>query len=158
MNVLTTIGVKVSFATESTPGERPTSGYKWVPGFMSTPDFGGAPDQIETTTFDNKRYKTYKAGLIDLGGALGFGARLSPEFYKKYNEVYEAAKTAYEAEPSKATWVCVDIPGWDKSYYIPVELQPIGFPGMELNSSVDITVYMSPIGEPLVENDPTYEE
>ncbi len=155
-NALTTIGVKISFATEATAGERPKTGYKHIKGFTSTPNFNVAPDQLESTTMDNLEYKTYKPGLKDVGGALEFGARLSPEFYDAYMKVYETAKTAREASPSKATWVCVDIPGWKKSHYIPVELDTIGLPAMDLNSIVDVTVYLTPVGEPVVDDDPTY--
>ena len=51
---LSTIGVKISYAVETTAGVRPTTGYNIIHGLYSTPDFNAAPNTADATSFDNK--------------------------------------------------------------------------------------------------------
>ena len=37
-----------------------------IPGCISTPDFGGEPDKIDVSSFDNKTTKSYIPGLMDV--------------------------------------------------------------------------------------------
>ena len=151
---LTSIGAKVSFAQETTKGVRPTSGYTHVQGFSQVPETSGAPEALETTTLDNKKNKSYTQGLNDTSDTLPFTARLSQKFYDDYTAQYEAYVKAKEAE--LGTWCCVDIPGLNKSVFIPVELQAIGMPGFGTNQVIDVTINMTLAGDIEFAADPTY--
>ena len=63
--VLTSIGAVLSIAPETTAGQRPTTGYKHIPQVTEMTEIDLDPDTIETTSFDNLRYKSSVAGLID---------------------------------------------------------------------------------------------
>lgn len=56
----------------------------------------------------------------------------------------------------KAMWLCVDIEGLDKSCYLSVEPSDIGMPAASTNSVIDVSLYFTPVGEPIWDADPTY--
>ena len=109
---LSTAGIQLLYAVETTAGTRPTSGYTRIYGVKSTPSLNPAPDTLETTTLDETEYKTYIDGLKDLGGALEFTFNLTQALVTMWStlmEAYEAAKVA-----EKATWFLIDIPRTNK--------------------------------------------
>ena len=56
-----TMGTKLEFSTDSTDGK--TGTWTRVYGLASTPDFGGQPNTIDTTTLDNTKAETSVLGL-----------------------------------------------------------------------------------------------
>ena len=56
---------KIQIATMGTKLEFSTDGETWtrVYGLASTPDFGGEPNTIDSTTLDNTEYETNVLGL-----------------------------------------------------------------------------------------------
>lgn len=153
---VTSIGAKVLYAVEETAGTRPTTGYTAIPGITEIPDMDSEPDSLETTTMDNLEYKTYVAGLKDLGGSLQFVANLSQELLNLWNgtggmmEKYETAK-----EGGKAMWMCVYIPGLDQAVYFQFEPSPIGLMGTGVNEVIDVNLYVTPTSEPIWQAIPT---
>lgn len=142
---LSTAGVKFGYAVESTNGTRPTT-FTRIAGAKSIPELNPAPETLETTTLDATEYKTYIDGLKDLGGALGFTFNLTNDFMTAWEGLVTAADTAKEA--NKATWFVITIPGISKSLYFTGNPSSLGMPGMEVNSVVEITAYITPTGEP----------
>ena len=99
---LSTAGIHLKYAVETTAGTRPTTGYVDLVGVKSTPSMNPSPDTLETTTLNETEYKTYIDGLKDLGGALEFTFNLTEELVGLWDaliEAYEAGKAA-----NKATW------------------------------------------------------
>lgn len=155
--VAKTIGTIVSFAWEQTPGVRPVSGYeKWC-DCTSHPDLNPAREQIETTTLCQTNNKTYEDGLRDYGD-LGFGANLTT----KTMELFIGENGYVTLYPAKNNdglrlWVCIDIKGINKSYYIPVKPQDFGLPEGEAGSNkYDLTVNFSAVGDAGWYDDPIY--
>lgn len=155
--VAKTIGTIVSFAWETTPGVRPVSGYKKWCDCTGHPDLNPAREQIETTTLCQINNKTYEDGLRDYGD-LGFGANLTNETMDLF-----IGSTGYVTEyPSKNNdglrlWVCIDIRGINKSYYIPVKPQDFGLPEGEAGSNkYELTVNFSAVGDAGWYDDPIY--
>lgn len=153
---LTSIGVKIGYAVESTKGTRPTTGYKHIPQITEIPDMDSEPEALETTSLDNEEYRTYTSGLKDLGGALSFTANLTQELLDLWNGdgsttgvmgEYETAKAA-----DKGMWLVVIIPGLDKSIFFTFEPSPIGLIGMGVNEVIDCNLYVTPTGEPVWED------
>lgn len=151
---LSTIGVKVSYAVETSAGTRPTSDFVKLHGIYSTPDFNASPSTADATSFDNLEYTTKISLLKDIPDNLEFGVRLGQAFVTEW----EALMSAYETgiKDSKETWFCIDIDGLDKSIYFTGKPIALGIPSMEANSGIDMTVYISPTGEPVFSTDPTY--
>jgi len=122
-----TIGTKVSFAFETVAGQRPTSGYRICADCTSHPDFNPEPDQIETTPLIETYMHTYEDGLVDFG-TLEFGSNLTNETYALIlgSEGYVSQYETKQAQGLRL-WVCVDIAGFAKSFYVPVKPQRNGF-------------------------------
>lgn len=154
---LTSIGAKVSYAMETTAGTRPTTGYTKIPKVTEIPEMNPTPDILDTTSLDNLQYTTGTSGLKTLD-ALAFVARFSQELF----DLYEAESTGiialYNAgrNQSLGMWICIDIDGLNKSCYIPVEPSPLGMPAVSTNSVIDVSLYFTPVGEPVWGTDPTY--
>lgn len=150
---LSTAGIHLKYAVETTKGERPTTGYIDLKGVKSTPSLNPSPDTLETTDLNETEYKTYIDGLKDLGGALEFTFNLTEELVG----IWEALMTAYEAGKAaeKATWFLIDIPGLTKGTYFPGNPSEMGIPETSVNSVLEITNYITPTGAPVRAEKPT---
>ena len=133
---LSTAGVTMKYAVEATSGTRPTTGYTEVPELKAIPEMNPEPDTLETTNLKETEYKTYIAGLKDLGGALGFTINLV--------EAYDEA-----AGEGKAMWFCIDVPGLAKDLFFTGQPTPLGLPGMEVNNVLEATAYITPTNAPV---------
>ena len=150
---LSTAGIHLKYAVETTAGTRPETGYVDLVGVKSTPSMNPSPDTLETTTLNETEYKTYIDGLKDLGGALEFTFNLTEELvtiWETLMEAYEAGKAA-----NKATWFLIDIPGLTKGTYFPGNPSGMGSPETSVNSVLEITNYITPTGAPVKAAKPT---
>lgn len=156
---ITSIGVKVSYAIEITKGVRPTTGYKKIPMITEIPEMNPTPDMLDTTSMDNLEYTTGVVGLKSLD-TLAFSARFTQELFDMYNDTTDGimAQWATAKEAGKAMYLCIDIPNLDKSCYISVEPSSIGMPAASTNAVIDVSLYFTPVGEPVWDTDPTYED
>lgn len=139
---LSTAGVSLQYAVESTGNTRPTSGYTAIPGMKSIPDLNPEPSSLETTTLDATEWKTYIPGLKDPGGALQFTANNTEEFQTTWAALVEAAQTA--AESDKKTWFAVVIPGLTDAFYFAGTPSPLGLSALEVDSVLEIQPYITP--------------
>ena len=150
---LSTAGIHLKYAVETTAGTRPETGYVDLVGVKSTPSMNPSPDTLETTTLNETEYKTYIDGLKDLGGALEFTFNLTEELVGLWDtlmEAYEAGKAA-----NKATWFLIDIPGLTNGMYFPGNPSSMGVPETAVNSVLEITNYITPTGAPVKAAKPT---
>ena len=138
---ISTAGVAVKYAVESTAGTRPTTGYTLIPNIKETPDFNPEPGTLEVTDLSDLVWKRYIAGLKDPGGALTFVANLTSAF----KTAWETLVSAYEdaAEAGKLTWFEIAVPTIGSFYFagIPSEL---GIDGMEVDAVAESSVYITP--------------
>ena len=151
---LSTIGIKVSYAVETTKGTRPTAGYKHIPDLKSIPSINPAPNTADATTFDNLEYTSYVQLLKDIGGALEISANFTQELFEIWDEMVTKYETAIAQ--GKETWICFDIPGFDKAAFVTVQPARMGIPEASANALLETTVFITPTGEPVFEADPTY--
>lgn len=150
---LSTAGIKLKYAVESTKGTRPTSGYTALTGAKTTPSLNPSPETLETTTLDELEYKTYIDGLKDLGGALEFTFNLTQELVEQWDALMTAYTTAKAAE--KATWFMIDIPGLTKAFYFTGNPSAMGLPETSVNSVLEVTNYITPTNAPASYNKPS---
>ena len=143
---LSTAGIKLKYAVESTKGTRPTSGYTALTGAKSTPSLNPSPETLETTTLDELEYKTYIDGLKDLGGALEFTFNLTQDLVDEWDALMAAYETGKAAE--KATWFVIEIPGLTKAFYFTGNPSAMGLPETSVNSVLEITNYITPTNAP----------
>ena len=143
---LSTLGITLHYAVETEVEQRPTKGYKEIKGPKTTPSLNPSPETLETTTLNEKEYKTYIDGLKDLGGALEFTFNLTQELVTSW----DALMTDYTAgiATGKRTWFCIDIPGLEEAFYFPGNPSEMGLPETSVNSVLEITNYITPVGAP----------
>ena len=94
---ISTAGITLGYAVETTAKTRPTTGYKVIPDLKEIPEMNPEPETLETTTLSETEYKTYIEGLKDLGGALSFLANFTTELETEWAALmtaYETAKTS----------------------------------------------------------------
>ena len=139
---LSSAGVSVQYAVETTAGTRPTSGYKKITGIKSTPDLNPGASSLDVTDLSDTEWKRYIGGLKDPGGALAFGANNTEDFQTDWAtlvEKYNAAKAG-----GLGMWFAIVVPGLTKSFFMSVEPQPLGLSAIEVDSVLEIEAYASP--------------
>ena len=138
---LSTAGVLLKYACETTAGTRPTTGYTQIPNIKSIPDFNPEPESLEVTDLSDTEWRRYIPGLKDPGGALAFTANLTTGFKTAWSTMMTAATTA--AASNKATWFEIMVPSFGSFYFagIPSDL---GMTAMDVNSVLEIEAYITP--------------
>lgn len=144
---LSTAGVQLLYAAETTAGVRPTSNYTRIRGIKSTPSLNPSPETLETTTLDETEYKTYIDGLKDLGGALEFTFNLTEDLMDKWDELMTAYETAKLA--GKNIWFEILVPGLSDGFFFPGNPSAMGLPETGVSSVLETTNYITPIGAPV---------
>nr|DAD91331.1 MAG TPA: Major tail protein [Siphoviridae sp. ctBmU27] len=150
---LSTAGITVGYAIETTKGTRPTSGYTLIPDIKEVPEMNPEPEALETTTLAETEYKTYIDGLKDLGGSLAFGINFTQELSNAWGTLVQSSKTA--RADGKETWFEIKHPDLEKSVFFPCRPVALGIPGAGANSVWDSSVYVVPTGEPIWETKST---
>ena len=150
---LSTAGVTIGYAVETTKGTRPNTGYINIPDVKEVPEMNPEPETLETTTLAETEYKTYIEGLKDLGGALSFLANFTQELETAWGVLVSAYKTA-KAE-GKATWFEVKHPQLEKSVFFTGQPSAMGLPAMSVNSVLETNLYITPTNAPTWETKTT---
>jgi hypothetical protein len=139
---LSTAGVTVQYAAETTAGTKPTTGYTKIPGIKAIPDLNPEPSGLDTTTLEAEEWKTYIQGLKDPGGAIQFTANNTEEFQTAWATLVEAYNTAMAAD--KEVWFAVVIPGLTKSFYFSGKPSDLGLSAIEVDAVLEIQPYITP--------------
>lgn len=139
---LSTAGVTVQYAAETTAGTKPTTGYTKIPGIKAIPDLNPEPSGLDTTTLEAEEWKTYIQGLKDPGGAIQFTANNTEEFQTAWATLVEAYNTAIAAD--KEVWFAVIIPGLTKSFYFSGKPSDLGLSAIEVDAVLEIQPYITP--------------
>lgn len=150
---LSTAGVKVAYAVETTAGTRPTGNYTSITGIKSTPSLNPAPEQLESTTLDETEFKTYVEGLKDLGGALEFTANLTQKLVTEWDTLMTAYETGVAA--GKQMWFAIVIPGLEKSVFFTGKPSDMGAPETNVSAILETTLYITATNAPAWETKPT---
>lgn len=140
MSGISTAGITFKYAPEVVQGTRPTSGYTRIFGCKSIPDFNSEPSQLETTTFDNLVYKSYTAGLKDIGGAKPFTFNNTKQFRTEWAALMSAFATAKAS--GLAMWFEIKLPD-DDAFYISGEPSELGLSAMSVDSVIEIDAYLT---------------
>lgn len=150
---LSTAGITLKYAVETTKDTKPTTGYTEVPEIKEIPEINPEPSTLETTTLKETEYKTYIDGLKDLGGALTFVANLTEDFKTTWEDIMSSYETAKAA--GKAVWWLIDIPGITEGCYFTGNPSNLGVPGASVDSVLEVNVYITPTNAPTWAAKPT---
>lgn len=143
---LSTAGIRVGYAFESTSGVRPQSNYVNLPNPKSIPDMNPEPNALDITSLNDTEWKRYMEGLKDMGGSLGLTFGMSEAFFDLWETICDT-DDANKANGLR-TWFVFYVPGLTNSFFLPVDPSRIGMPSAEVDSVLDVTVNVLPIGEP----------
>ena len=133
---LTTIGVKVGYAVETTAGTKPTA-FTWLKRCKAISGIELTTDKIDLTALEDK-IKQYAQGAADTGGDWSLTFGLSDDVVTELAEMRSAYETAKES--GKATWFDVWFPGLAKSFFIIAEPGTIPMPEVSVGSPAEIKI------------------
>lgn len=150
---LSTAGMTLQYAVETSAGTRPTTGYEIIPEIKSMPSFNPAPNTIDSTTLQETEFMTYVQGLKDLGGALEYTANLTEDLIEKWEALLEEYDTA--AESGLAMWFAVVHPKLTKATFFTGTPSSIGLNEATVGSMAETTLYITPTNEPKMYAAPT---
>lgn len=122
---LSTNGIRLYYAPETTAGTQPTTGWTEIPDLTVIPSVGSTPDTIEVTPLSETEYKRYIKGLKDTGVAQ-LTANMTEEFLSAWDTLQEAYDTATDG--GKAIWFLVVHPKLSKSFAFTGEPDDIPLP------------------------------
>jgi hypothetical protein len=133
--VLTSIGVKFVVGASTTWGTKPTT-YKKIPQVIENSETDLDPDTIDTTSYDNLKYKSSVPGLIDTTGiqSLTVNATKDEDAETVWNEMVAAHNSGNQI------WLCIIIPERANATYIPINPIKPGAPTVVVNDRITITL------------------
>lgn len=145
-NEISTAGIKLKYAVETTARTRPTTGYTEIPNIKTIPDFNPAPSNLEVTDLSDTVWKRYIEGLKDVGGSLAFGANFTTAFKTAWETMVQAYKDGITVTPPaepKATWFEIYVPNFGSFYFagIPSDL---GLASANVDEVFGGDVYITP--------------
>ena len=144
---LSTAGMYLCYAVETTAGTMPTTGYVKVPEVKSIPSFNPTPESLETTTLLETEYKTYTPGLKDLGGALEFSANLTADLITAWGTCVSAYGNL---TGGKMMWFSVVHPSLTNAVFFKGHPTPLGLNEASVNAVLETTLHVT------VESAPTW--
>lgn len=137
---VTTAGMYLCWAAETTAGERPTTGYTVFPEIKSMPDLNQEPNAINSTTLLETEYETSEPGLKSVG-TLTYGANMTDELEEIVEGVIEAQETA--AAAGKRIWFAEVNPKLKKASFLAGKLSNINFAEASTGSMGDTSLYIT---------------
>ncbi|MCM1276060.1 MAG: hypothetical protein NC299_11975 [Lachnospiraceae bacterium] len=151
---LSTAGVKVAYAFETTKGTRPTSGWTHIPGIKSIPSMNEQPNMIDTTTLDETVSRVGVPGLKGLPSATNFTASWTDELINQWsNDVMKKYETAKDS--GKQMWITVVVPGITDAFYFSAIPSALDLPSVGVEAAAEIDIYITPTSERIMAAKPT---
>lgn len=127
-NVLTSLGVKFYIGSRTALGSD-TEPSQLIPQVIEASEFDLDPDTIDTTSFDNLRYKSSVAGLIDTTGIQSLTVNATDD---------EAAEGIWDALAGQEAWLKIEIPNKEDHTYIPIIPIKTGAYNLAVNDRITI--------------------
>lgn len=145
---ISTAGIKIQYAVETTAGTRPTTGYKeketsatlkiseYVTGISGlTAEY----EQYDVTPLAETERHRFVKGLQGNDGNLSLSCNINPTSRADWGAIV----TAYgNLTDGKGMWFCFSLPGDTVGAYFRCEPCPMGFPDVEAASSVQGAVQL----------------
>lgn len=145
-NAVSTAGMLVKYAVESSAGTRPTTGYTTIRGVKAIPALWNEPNMLQSTPLSATKNHTYIEGLGDNGGAIA----LTVNDEALFRSDWAACITAFEnLTGGKQMWFEIayqEGSGLD-SFYFPAQPLELGFGGAEVDSVLENNANLAPQGD-----------
>jgi hypothetical protein len=131
--VLTSLGVKIFIGLATAPEPN-----RLIPQVIEMTEIDIDPDTIDTTSFDNLRYKSSVSGLIDTSGIQALTVNATDD---------EAAESVWDELAGKNCWLKVVIPGKEDNTYIPIIPIKTGAYNVTVNDRITIRLKYTIVGD-----------
>ena len=145
-NAISTAGMNLKYAVETTAGTRPTTGYTTIPGCKAIPEIFNDPNTLQTTPLSVTKNHTYIAALNDSGGSIS----VTVNDYSAFRTAWSTCVSAYTSlTGGKAMWFEIAYPsgsGLD-SFYFPGEPVELGFGGADVDPVLENNANIVPTGD-----------
>lgn len=145
-NAVSTAGMLLKYAVETTKGTTPTTGFTTIPGCKAIPALFNEPNTLQSTPLSAIKNHTYIEGLGDSGGAIA----ITVNDYDEFRTAWEACVTAYEGlTGGKEMWFEIAYPTDSEldSFYFPGKPLPLGFGGADVDSVLENNANIVPTGD-----------
>ena len=145
-NAVSTAGMLVKYAVETTAGTRPTTGFTTIPGCKAIPAIFNDPNTLQSTPLSATKNHTYIPGLNDSGGSIA----ITVNDYEEFRDAWETCVTAYAGlTGGKQMWFEVAYPENSEldSFYFPGEPLALGFGGADVDSVLENNANILPQGD-----------
>lgn len=140
-NELSTAGIQVGYAVESTAGTRPST-FTSIPNVKTIGDMNPEPSTYEVTDLSDTEYKRYIGALKDIGGAVSLTVNITQAFMTVWESIVTAANTGLST--NKACWFQVSVPNVTKKFYFAGIPASLGLPQIETDAVFEGDVYVTP--------------
>ena len=138
MAVLTSLGVKFYIGARTNEGIVEPS--TLIPQVIEASELDVDPDTIDTTSFDNLRYKSSVAGLIDTSGIQSLTVNATNDA--------TTAEDIWDHLAGKDAWLKIVIPGKEKdNTYIPIVPIKTGAYNLAVNDRITIRLKYNIAGD-----------
>lgn len=141
-NELSTAGISLAYAVETTAGTKPTS-FTNVPNVKTIGEFNPEPSTLEVTDLSDTVWKRYILGLKDPGGAIPFTVNFTKAFLTAWAAAVTAAETARDSD--LACWWEVTVPNVGTFDFQGMP-SAAGLPSVETDAVFEGDVYVVPSG------------
>lgn len=150
---ISTAGIIVAYAFETTANTRPATGWTHIPGIKSIPSLNEQPNMIDTTTLDELTTRVGVPGLKGLPTGTNFTASWTDALIKQWADVmskYETAKSS-----GKQMWITVVVPGITDAFYFSAIPSALDLPAAGVEAAAEIDIYITPTSERTMAAKPT---
>lgn len=138
MAVLTSLGVK--FYVGERNSTTTTDPAQELKGVIEVSEFDLDPDTIDTTSFDDIRYKSSVAGLIDTSGIQSLTVNVTDEV--------TSSEDTWNALAGKDAWLKVTIPNKEnRNTYIPILPIKTGAYNLAVNDRITVKLRFTIAGD-----------
>lgn len=129
---LSTLGVTLKYAVESTAGTAPTSGYTTLTRVNAIGGISQDTEQIDASALEDTSSK-YIAGRADTGGTVSVTINLTPDTIDEWNTLISAYNTAHASNKQMYFQVTSSGLGGDSFFFIGEPPQNIPLPESSQN-------------------------
>lgn len=145
-NAVSTAGMLVKYAVETTAGTRPTTGYTTIPGVKAIPAIFNDPNMLQSTPLSATKNHTYIEGLNDSGGSI----QLTVNDYDAFRTAWTACVAAFdELTGGKTMWFEIAYQDGSnlESFYFPAQPLKLGFGGADVDAVLENNLNLAPQGD-----------
>lgn len=136
-NVLTSLGVRFYVGVRT--GATTTEPTQLIPQVIEASELDIDPDTIDTTSFDNLRYKSSVSGLIDTSGIQSLTVNATED---------AEAEEIWDELAGQEAWLKIVIPGKeDDNTYIPIVPIKTGAYNLAVNDRITIRLKYTIAGD-----------